>query len=67
MERRYADILGLKGQLTKADVKRIYRQLAAQYHPDKVNHLGPKLRDLAHEEFKKINEAYGYFRDKYGM
>lgn len=34
------------------------RQLIQQYHPDKVAALGPKLRELAEAEVKKINTAY---------
>ena len=35
-----------------------------QYHADKVNHLGEKLRKVAEEEMKKINEAHNYFEKK---
>ena len=36
-----------------------------EYHPDKVVALGPKLRELAENETKKINAAYEFFTDKY--
>ena len=62
----YADILGLNGQVTRGDVKERYRDLAAKYHPDKVSHLGDKIKRLADEEMKQINEAYEYFCKKYG-
>jgi DnaJ like chaperone protein len=38
-----------------------------QYHPDRVAHLGPKLREVAEHEMKEINEAYDFFRRKYGF
>jgi DnaJ-domain-containing protein 1 len=66
-ERYYGSILGLKGQVRPTDVKRRYRELVAQYHPDKVNHLGPKLRKLAESEMKAINEAYDFFRRTYNL
>jgi DnaJ like chaperone protein len=66
-EKYYAEILGLSGSVTAGEVKRVYRNLAMQYHPDKVAHLGPKLRQVAHEEMKKINEAYAFFREKYAL
>lgn len=61
----YAEILGLVGTYTVDDIKRAYKKAASQYHPDKVHHLGGRLKDIAEEEMKKINEAYEFFRDKY--
>ena len=61
-------VLGLTGKgITKEDVKRRYRELSLQYHPDTVNHAGPKIKELAEKEMKKINEAYAYFEKKYGL
>ena len=64
-EQDYGRVLNLQGQVRAEDVKRRYKELAAQYHPDKVSHLGPKLKELAEAEMKEINEAYDYFRRKY--
>ena len=50
-KRDYYEVLGLKKDATDADIKRAYRKLAAQYHPD-VNH-----DPGAEEKFKEINEA----------
>jgi DnaJ-domain-containing protein 1 len=58
-------ILGLAGKMTPRDINKKYRELMTQYHPDKVSKLGPKLREVAEAESKKINEAYDYFRKKY--
>ena len=38
-----------------------------EYHPDKVSKLGSKLKKVAEEESKKINEAFEYFKDKYNI
>lgn len=66
-EYQHAQVLGLKGSVSKSELQRLYRLLARQYHPDKVAHLGPKLREVAEEEFKRINEAYSYFCKKYNL
>jgi curved DNA-binding protein len=49
----YYQILGVSKNADEKEIKRAYRQLARQYHPDKNpnNHL-------AEERFKEINEAY---------
>jgi len=61
----YGKVLGLFGKVTMADVKKKYRELVSQYHPDKVNHLGDKLKKVAEDEMKEINEAYEYFKRMY--
>ncbi len=64
-EQHYARVLGLHGPTTPDDIKKKYRELVAQYHPDKVSHLGEKLQTVAEEEMKNLNEAYGFFKKKY--
>jgi uncharacterized protein len=64
-EQYYKTVLGLPENFIWEDVKRQHRALAAQYHPDKVNHLGDKLKELAQSEMKEINEAYDFFRKRY--
>lgn len=66
-ESHYLHVLGLSGNTGPDEVKEAYRRLAPQYHPDRVNHLGPKLRAVAEQEMKEINEAYGYFKRKLGI
>ena len=44
--------------LTKAIFKKVYRQLANKYHPDKVQHLGEEFKELAENRFKEIQTAY---------
>ncbi len=64
-ERYYARTLGIKGPLAVNDVKRRYKELVSQYHPDKVDHLGPELKKVAAQKIREINEAYAYFKKKY--
>ena len=66
-EEHYAKVLGLQDDITPDNVKSAYRKLAIQYHPDKVSHLGSKIKEVAEIEMKKINEAYEYFQKKYGF
>jgi DnaJ-domain-containing protein 1 len=35
-----------------------YRRLISQYHPDKVEHLGPELKELAARKAQEITVAY---------
>lgn len=51
-------VLGLQPGSSLAEVKAAYRELVAQYHPDKVAHLGPELRELAKRKTQQITEAY---------
>ncbi len=51
-------VLGIGRNASAAEIKRAYRRLASQYHPDKVAHLGKEFRDLAEERFKEIQKAY---------
>jgi len=54
----YYKILGVDRNASDKDIKRAYRQLARQFHPD-VN-PGDKR---AEDQFKKINEAYEVLSD----
>lgn len=51
--KNYYQILGVDKQADDKDIKKAYRQLAREYHPDK--NQGNKQ---AEEKFKAINEAY---------
>jgi hypothetical protein len=50
----YYAILGINANSTESDVRKAYRRLAKQYHPDVS-----KLRN-AHEKFIEISEAYEF-------
>jgi molecular chaperone DnaJ len=52
VKRDYYEILGVPQNASSEDIKKAYRRLAFQYHPDRN-----KDRD-AEERFKEINEAY---------
>lgn len=52
------EVLGLAPGAPAEEIRRAYRELAARYHPDKVEHLGEEFRRLAEQRFREINEAY---------
>lgn len=54
----YYDVLGVPRDATEADIKKAYRRLAMEHHPDRNN--GDKA---AEERFKEITEAYEILRD----
>ncbi len=56
------EVFGLGANATLEDVEKRYRELAQQYHPDKVSHLGPALREVAHEKMLEIRRAYDQLR-----
>lgn len=54
----YYEILGIGRSASAEDIKRAYRKLAIQYHPDK-NRADPQ----AEEQFKEVSEAYEVLSD----
>ena len=57
-KRDYYEVLGLSRDASAEDVKKAYRKLAVQYHPDK--NPGDKK---AEEKFKELSEAYEILSD----
>lgn len=58
MAKDYYATLGLEKSATEDDIKKAFRKLALQYHPDR--NPGDKA---AEEKFKEINEAYQVLSD----
>lgn len=51
-------ILGITPDATDEEVKKTYRKMAVQYHPDKVATLGEDVQKAAEEKFKAVSQAY---------
>ncbi|MDT8305298.1 MAG: molecular chaperone DnaJ [Anaerolineae bacterium] len=56
-KRDYYEVLGISRTATKEEVKKAYRRLARQYHPD------VSKEDGAAEKFKELSEAYEVLSD----
>ncbi|HNX81412.1 MAG TPA: molecular chaperone DnaJ [Candidatus Omnitrophota bacterium] len=56
----YYEILGLQKNASLDEIKKTYRQLALQFHPDRVPH---EQKKEAEEKFKDISEAYAVLSD----
>ena len=59
MAKDYYEILGVKKGATADELKKAYRKLAIQNHPDKH----PDKKEEYEQKFKEINEAYSVLSD----
>ncbi|MBB6217936.1 molecular chaperone DnaJ [Anaerosolibacter carboniphilus] len=57
-KRDYYEVLGVDREADEAAIKKAYRKMAMQYHPDR----NPENKE-AEEKFKEINEAYEVLSD----
>ena len=59
MAKDYYGVLGVPRNASDGEIKKAYRKLAMQYHPDR----NPGKEEWANEKFKEINEAYAVLGD----
>jgi molecular chaperone DnaJ len=57
MARDFYEVLGVSRDASKDDIKKAFRKLAREYHPDVSDHADAEAR------FKEINEAYEVLSD----
>lgn len=56
----YMAELELKAGFTLEELKKKKIELVKEYHPDKYHNQPERVKKLAEEKMKKINEAYDY-------
>jgi len=52
------EVLQIAPQADEQEIRKAYKSLISQYHPDKVAALGPELREVCERKSKEINIAY---------
>lgn len=58
-KRDYYEVLGIQKGATEDEIKKAYRKMAREYHPD----LHPDKAEECEEKMKEINEAYAVLSD----
>ncbi|GIW82393.1 MAG: hypothetical protein KatS3mg105_4200 [Gemmatales bacterium] len=60
MRNLWLEELGLPPSATPQDIEKAYRQLALEYHPDRLTdlHLPPHMAELAQAKMAAVNAAY---------
>ena len=56
-KRDYYEVLGVGRSASEDDIRKAYRRLALQFHPDRNKDVG------ASEQFKEVKEAYETLAD----
>jgi hypothetical protein len=65
MRQAYANLGIPPGRISITEVRKIYRNLQNQYHPDKVMHLGKELQELASRKALSFNLAMEFIEQHY--
>jgi DnaJ like chaperone protein len=60
-------VLGLEPEASEREVKRAYRKLISQHHPDKLGDVPEELKRRAEERAREINAAYEKIRTERGI
>ena len=58
-KRDYYEVLGVSREATDQEIKKAYRRIALQHHPDR----NPENKDVSEETFKEAAEAYSVLSD----
>ncbi|MEM9226911.1 MAG: J domain-containing protein [Verrucomicrobiota bacterium] len=58
--RDYYEVLGVSREASQDEIKKAFRKLAREHHPD---HAGEGEKEAAEAKFKEINEAYEVLSD----
>jgi curved DNA-binding protein CbpA len=61
--KNYYQLLEIERDASAEEVRHAFRRAIARYHPDKVQHLGKELQELAAVRAGELTEAYRTLRD----
>ncbi|KAG0336206.1 hypothetical protein BG004_008156, partial [Podila humilis] len=65
-ETKYYDTLGVSPDATDSEIKKAYRKLAMQYHPDKNPDAGDKFKEISHAYETLSDPEAREMYDRYG-
>ncbi|KXS20433.1 DnaJ-domain-containing protein [Gonapodya prolifera JEL478] len=65
-ETKLYDVLGISATASESDIKKAYRKLALQYHPDKNPDAGDKFKEISHAYEVLSDQQKRDVYDKYG-
>ena len=57
-QQTHYDVLGVHPDATQAEIKEAYLKLSKELHPDKNQRADKFDRELLHDQYVKVNEAY---------
>ncbi len=62
---KYCQVLGVSEEANMTEIKKAYRKLVKEYHPDKLasESMPEDYVNFANEKIRQINEAYEYLRE----
>lgn len=60
--KKYTQVLGVSEDASMSEIKRAYRKLVKEYHPDKLasGSVPPEYIEFVNKKIRDINEAYEY-------
>jgi DnaJ family protein A protein 2 len=62
-ETKFYDVLGVKPDASEGDIKKAFKKLALEWHPDKWNTASEEKKKIAGDKFKELSEAYEVLSD----
>tara|TARA_B100001939_G_scaffold348084_1_gene372501 strand:- start:2616 stop:3347 length:732 start_codon:yes stop_codon:yes gene_type:complete len=61
----HLSVLGLKPGVSSDVIKKAYRDLVKEYHPDKLSGMSDGIKNLAKEKFQEIQNSYEFLIKNY--
>ena len=61
----HLSVLGLKPGVSSDVIKKAYRDLVKEYHPDKLSGMSEGIKNLAKEKFQEIQNSYEFLIKNY--